>query len=167
MIAAELPPDWRLDIIGDGPERMALVAKASALGIGGHVHFHGRVAWGENLFHFYESADMLLMASLSEGNSRTLLEGMAFALPAVSTAVGEAPKHLCPEALVPPSAPAAFAAAVRLLATAPDRLSAMSKHNAEQLTDYAPEELERRRAAFFDSVLERIATDAEFPLSAT
>lgn len=153
QLAGQLSIGWRLDIIGDGPERAALMAQAEVAGIIEHVHFHGRVPWGQELFRFYETADVLLMASLTEGNSRTLLEGMAFALPAVSTAVGEAPRHLRAEVLVPPGMLPPFVEAVRRLALSPTRLSAMSQHNAQQVAEYAPEALRRRRASFIDTIL--------------
>lgn len=153
QIAGQLPPDWRLDIIGDGPERHALATQAQAAGISTHVHFHGRVAWGADLFRFYEAADLLVMASLTEGNSRTLLEAMAFALPALSTAVGEAPRHLLADALVPPSSPDEFSAALSRIAQSPSLLNTLSAHNARQVVNYAPDELRRRRAAFIDTVL--------------
>ncbi|MDB4916472.1 MAG: glycosyl transferase group 1 family protein [Gemmatimonadetes bacterium] len=153
QIATHLPPDWRLDVIGDGPERAALDSQANELGIGVHVHFHGRVPWGEQLFRFYEDADLLVMASLTEGNSRTLIEGMAFALPAVSTAVGEASRHLCADVLVSPGRTTPFAETVLRLASTPERLTAMSAHNAAQVAEYAPEVLSLRRARFLDTVL--------------
>jgi glycosyltransferase involved in cell wall biosynthesis len=148
-----LPQDWRLDIVGDGPERGALEARADALGIRDRVHFHRRVPWGEALFAYYNAADLLLMASLTEGNSRTLLEGMSFGLPALSTAVGEAPLLLTQDALVPPGDRVAFANALVRLSKAPTRLAELSRHNVEQTEAYAPSELRRRRAAFFDGFI--------------
>ena len=153
QLSPDLPPEWRLDIVGDGPERAALTLLAQEAGIGGHVRFHGRVPWGDELFSFYQRADLLLMASLTEGNSRTLLEGMAFALPAVSTAVGEASRHLSAAALAPPGARQAFADTVRRIALSPASLRELSAHNARQVAGYAPDALRERRALFLDTVL--------------
>lgn len=152
----KLPDGWRLDLLGDGPERATLEERARTLGIAERVHFHRRVPWGEELFRFYETADFLLISSLTEGNSRTLLEGMAFALPAVSTAVGEAPRLLTPDALVPPADAEAYGAALVRLANSPERLRQLSAHNVAQISQYVPHELRRRRAAFFDDVIQRI-----------
>jgi glycosyltransferase involved in cell wall biosynthesis len=153
LVREQLPVGWRLDILGDGPERAALQERARANGIAEQVHFQRRVPWGEQLFRYYETADFLLLSSLTEGNSRTLLEGMSFGLPALSTAVGEAPRLLDADALVPPGDAVAFGAALVRLANSPRRLEALSARNVAEAASYAPAELRRRRASFFDSIL--------------
>ncbi|MDB5072714.1 MAG: glycosyl transferase group 1, partial [Candidatus Eremiobacteraeota bacterium] len=161
-----LPDGWRLDIVGDGPERGALEQRARDLGISERVAFHRRVSWGEELFRYFDAADLLVMASLTEGNSRTLLEGMSFGLPALSTAVGEAPRLLTADALVPPANAQALANALVQLCNSPSRLEELSRHNVQQTERYAPSELRGRRAAFFDAMVADAPTAAQAALLA-
>jgi glycosyltransferase involved in cell wall biosynthesis len=153
LVGDQLASGWTLEIVGDGPERDALETLALDLGIAGRVTFRRRVAWGEELFRLFRDAEFLLMSSSSEGNSRTLIEGMAFGLPALSTAVGEAPRLLDAEALVPPGDVPAFARALARIANSPEHLSALSRNNVQRAAQFDSEVLRRRRATFFDELL--------------
>ena len=63
--------DWRIDIVGDGPQRATLVALARELGIAGRVHFHG---WQKNPYPVMRHAAATVLASTYEGFSNTVLE---------------------------------------------------------------------------------------------
>lgn len=99
-IRKQLPSDWMFHIVGDGPEMQTWLQLTERLAISSHITFHGRIPWGESLFRLYKESDLLLMTSTSEGTSRTLIEAMAFGLPAISTEVGAAPELLGPRVLV-------------------------------------------------------------------
>ncbi len=79
-----------LTIVGEGPDRADLESLVFSLGLLGIVNFVGAVPWGEQLFEHYRSHDVLVMGSLSEGESRTLREAMHFGLAVISTDVGSA-----------------------------------------------------------------------------
>ncbi len=65
------------------------------LGLGEKVVFHGKKKVGEELFAFYRSADVYVMASLlSEGFPRTIWEALANSLPVITTPVGSIPYYL-------------------------------------------------------------------------
>jgi len=76
----------RLVIVGEGPERAAIVAEAERLGIGDRVLLPGFVAHPEQYVgHF----DIFALSSDSEQFPISLVEAMAACLPTVSTEVGD------------------------------------------------------------------------------
>ncbi|MFD1952081.1 glycosyltransferase [Sphingomonas arantia] len=83
---AALPGHVRLLIVGEGPERGAILAEAVRLGIGDRVHlagFHSRPA--AVLGHF----DLFALSSESEQFPISVLEAMAAGLAVVAPAVGD------------------------------------------------------------------------------
>ncbi len=66
-------------IVGDGPDREALMVLASSLGITGRVHFAGALPY-DAVLDSYERADVLVLVSESEGWPKAVAEAMAFGL---------------------------------------------------------------------------------------
>lgn len=83
---AALPPHWQLVILGEGPERGAIVAQAQALGLAGRVHLPGFVADPAGAVGLM---DLFALSSDSEQFPISVVEAMAAALPVVSPAVGD------------------------------------------------------------------------------
>jgi len=83
---AALPANVRLVIVGEGPERAAIVAEAAACGMADRLIMPGFMAeparW---IGHF----DLLALSSLSEQAPIAVIEAMAAGLPVVSPAVGD------------------------------------------------------------------------------
>ena len=79
-----------LDICGDGDQRKRLEKQAATLGIDSDVRFHGMVPRTDTGRH-YEGADILLLASSTEGWPKVLMEGMLYGLPCIGTSVGSVP----------------------------------------------------------------------------
>jgi len=77
--------EFRLLILGEGPERQTLEMTASRLGVGGHLLLPGLQS---NIRPYYAMADVFVLPSHSEGSPNVLLEAMAAGLPIVATAVG-------------------------------------------------------------------------------
>jgi glycosyltransferase involved in cell wall biosynthesis len=77
-------PEVILHIYGDGASRPEFEALARAEGVADRAVFHGAVE-REILYHGLAAADALLMTSLSEGLSMTMIEGMMLGLPVVIT----------------------------------------------------------------------------------
>jgi len=66
-------PDYRLEIVGDGPERPNLEAQAAQLGLK-NIYFEG---WQTDLSPWYEKADILCLVSRTEGWGLCISEGLA------------------------------------------------------------------------------------------
>lgn len=79
-------PDASLVVVGDGPERAALEARATALGLGGAAAFLGELDRVPALLPMCEIG--ALVPTSNEGTSNTLLEYMAAGLPVMATDCG-------------------------------------------------------------------------------
>lgn len=80
-------PRVRLRIVGDGPERPALMQLGDALGLRTKVTFTGAIP-NATVHDEYRRAHVFVNASASEGFATTCLEALASGLPIVSTKVG-------------------------------------------------------------------------------
>ncbi len=107
-------PDSRImvSILGQGPERAALEARAARLGIADRVHWHGPVPDAGSLLAAF---DALVIPSRTEGTPIVLFEAMAASVPIVATAVGGIPDVVSSQeaVLVPKEQPVALAEAIR------------------------------------------------------
>jgi glycosyltransferase involved in cell wall biosynthesis len=81
MIAHEYP-DWRLCIVGDGPEREPLQALIEELGMSVRITLTGSTTAP---FAVLKQADIFVLSSLFEGMPNALLEAMACGLPVITT----------------------------------------------------------------------------------
>lgn len=83
-------PDWRLDILGDGPERPRLERMAESLGLGPRCHFHGRQRNEEVRQAMAEAALLVVPSRIgprrqTEGLPTVIVEAFAALLPVVAT----------------------------------------------------------------------------------
>ncbi len=72
---------WRLDVVGDGPEREPLETATAKLGLGDRVTFHGHRA---DTGRFYPAADLFAFPSRLESLGLVSLEAMAHAVPVLA-----------------------------------------------------------------------------------
>jgi glycosyltransferase involved in cell wall biosynthesis len=89
--APELPAGTGVEIVGAGPERDSLAARAAELGVEDAVTFHG---WVDNdeLAPYYRGADVFVHPGLwPEPFNRTLLEAMQCDCPLVVSDIGAPP----------------------------------------------------------------------------
>ncbi|MDX6594385.1 MAG: hypothetical protein QOJ13_3581 [Gaiellales bacterium] len=114
---AELPPDVRLVIVGDGPGRAEVERTAAERGVEHRVDMLGRVSDGE-LARWFATADVVASLSLHEAFGITLAEGAAAGAAVVASNIAAHAEvaELLPKAtLVPVTAGAgAVADALRL-----------------------------------------------------
>ena len=85
-VFASLPQDWRLVIVGEGPERTAIETQAAACGIAHRVHLPGFVPDPSRVVGLF---DIFALSSDSEQFPISVVEAMAAGLPVVSPHVGD------------------------------------------------------------------------------
>jgi len=105
----ERHPGLHFLLVGDGPLREEVMARASALGLTDRVHFPGLQ---EDVRPYLAAMDVYLMSSAFEGLPVALLEAMSMECVPVCTAVGGIPELVAPGhngALSPPGDPTALA----------------------------------------------------------
>lgn len=78
-------PDARFLVVGDGPLRAEIEARAHALGLAEAVEFLGST---DDVGGVLSGADVSVLSSLKEGCSNVILESMAAGKPVVATRVG-------------------------------------------------------------------------------
>jgi glycosyltransferase involved in cell wall biosynthesis len=86
--------DANLDVLGDGPARPALEARAGELGLDGRVRWHGFVGDRGAYLAALRAADLFVLPSRAEGVPKVVVDAMAAGLPVVATRVGAVPAVL-------------------------------------------------------------------------
>lgn len=155
--ALELIPDldWRLVLVGDGPERAPLTDRLRHSAIGGRVLFTGAVDRAGDLFPAF---DVFALSSKSEGTPMVLFEAMAAGVPVVATAVGGVPDVVGREGgiLVPPGDPVSLAGALRSTLTDPGEARRRAVAARARLAGtYGPDSWLDRHERVYDAVVRR------------
>ena len=78
--------EWKLRLVGDGPQRAWLEKRAQELGLRARIELGGWLGRGE-LPAAYGAANLFVYPSRHEGMPNALLEAMASGLPAVATRI--------------------------------------------------------------------------------
>ena len=122
-------PACHLVLVGDGPWRSALQRQAQEAGLGGRVHFLGRVP-DDDLHQWYRDATLFVHPTLYEGSSLVTLEAMAHSCAVVATAAGGIPdkvKQGVTGWIVPPGNADALVRAIAGALSNRERLPAMGE----------------------------------------
>lgn len=134
---AGLPPTWQLVIVGEGPERAAIAAQASAMGIAERVHLPGFVPEPSEVVGLF---DIFALSSRSEQFPISVVEAMAAGIAVVSPAVGDVAQMVAAENLpyvAPAGDDAALARALADLAADPStRATVGAANRAVALAQY-------------------------------
>ncbi|MGE0681508.1 MAG: glycosyltransferase [Candidatus Binatia bacterium] len=133
-IIAEQTADVSFLIVGGGSLQQDLERKAQQLGIADRVVFTGP---RRDIPHLLAVCDISAMSSLKEGMSNTIMESMAAGKPMVATHVGGNPELIVDGEtgfLIPTHAPAAFAAALNKILSAPTLARRMGEQARERIS---------------------------------
>jgi glycosyltransferase involved in cell wall biosynthesis len=97
-------PDWRLAIVGDGPEREALEKLITEKALQDKIALVGLAG---NVGDWYGVADIYVMTSVYEGLPNTLIEALSYGVPAISFDCDSGPREIIRHGidgfLVPPN----------------------------------------------------------------
>ena len=131
-----------LDVVGDGAERDALRMRAFELGLQDRIRFAGSVEF-ERVLDFYERADVLVLASETEGWPKAIAEAMAFGLVCIGSNRGLVPWMLGERRglVVPPRDVMALTETLAPIATTPDSYLEMGQRAAAWSANYSLEGL--------------------------
>ncbi|MFN8529117.1 MAG: glycosyltransferase family 4 protein [Anaerolineae bacterium] len=146
--AAQLQGDWRVRLVGGGPERESLEQVAHALGIADRVEFVGQVA-SAHMPALYPTFDVLVVPSLTRPNwkeqfgPRATVEAMACAVPVIGSDSGAIPDVIGEAGMiVPEGEPAALAGALaRLQADRALRVSLGQQGRDRALSHYTHDQI--------------------------
>jgi glycosyltransferase involved in cell wall biosynthesis len=137
-------------VIGGGPERASLERLAASLGIAEFVRFTGGLPF-DQVIPYLEAADVLVLASETEGWPKSIAEAMAFGLIAIGSNTGFVPQMLEGRGFtVPPRDAGALSAVLRCVAVSPDRLMDMRSRAAEWGQRYSLEGLKNAIAELLE-----------------
>lgn len=146
--------NWKLVIVGFGPERAALGTLARALGVDQQVVFAG---FSADVSHYYAIANVFVLPSHSEGSSNVLLEAMMAGVPIVATRAGGNPEIILHEdtgLLVPVGDHSALAAAIARLLQEPELAARLVKAAcARASNEFSLDRYRRRLAGFYAEAL--------------
>jgi glycosyltransferase involved in cell wall biosynthesis len=127
-------------LAGDGPMRKRLQKQVLTGGLDDCVQFVGRRPYDE-IRHWMNAADVLLLASRSEGMPNVILESLACGLPVVATDVGACREMLAGEsnarAVPAGDVPAIAAALSDIFGIACDRQALAARHRGRTWADMA------------------------------
>ncbi|MDW8444010.1 MAG: glycosyltransferase family 4 protein [Acetobacteraceae bacterium] len=145
LLAARFPA-WNLTIIGEGPERKALEAKARRLGLGGRAHLPGAAkAPGPLLRAAAEKGAIFAFPSRFEGFPNVLIEALAAGLPVVASDCPHGPREILEGGahglLVPPESPEALAEALASLMTDAARRADLARRARARAERYRPDRI--------------------------
>lgn len=122
-------PDARLTLVGDGPARPELEARAAELGVADAVRFMGYLSQDEVTAQLARS-DLFALPSFAEGVPVVLMEAMATSLPVLATRIAGIPELVedgVSGRIVAPGDLEAFAAAMVELLSDPDHAAMMGR----------------------------------------
>jgi glycosyltransferase involved in cell wall biosynthesis len=145
-----------LDVVGEGPLKSEVVARANELGIAGRVHWLGALPQ-PSLVELYRRATALVIPSTDEGLGLVAVEAQLCETPVVAFESGgltDTVQHDRTGLLVPPGDVAALAAALDGLLERADRGADLGRAGRiVALAGFAPESAARRYAGIYRSIV--------------
>ena len=152
--------DWRLTVVGDGPERERLERLASDLRLAARIRWAGALP-PERMPELWPGLDVLVVpsrptTSWNEPASATLLEAMAYEVAVIGSDTGVLPELIDQAGLVTPSGDAdALAQALERVFDSAVRAGLAHAARARALQLYSDEAIAERTMAFWEQLLTR------------
>jgi glycosyltransferase involved in cell wall biosynthesis len=146
--------DAHLCLVGDGPLRPALEARAAAGPAAASITFAGAV---EDAADYLRAADLLVLPSRAEGMSNVILEAMACGVPVITSDLAGSRDVLGADRrrgwLVPPEDPGALAEAIQgLLASPPLRAQIGNAARAAALERFTLQKVAAEYIALYEEL---------------
>jgi glycosyltransferase involved in cell wall biosynthesis len=142
-----------LTILGDGPDRAALEARAAALGVAAAVRFAG---FQDNPFAYFAAADLFVLSSRYEGLPNVLLEALACGCPAIAFDCPHGVREIVRDGvngvLVPPEDVAALRAAMLRVLQDPDERRRLAANARASLSPFLAATIVGEWEALLDEV---------------
>jgi len=125
---------WKLDVVGEGPERASAEALCSEFGITDRVSFHSFLT-KPRLAEFMRQSDLFVLPSLTETFSVVTAEALATGLPALVTNCGGPEEYVNEQVgrVVPSGDTRALSEAITSM------LDDMERYSKDQISNYASE----------------------------
>ena len=144
--------DFRLSIVGIGPDKDELSNFAKKLSIDDAVDWIGQLTETET---FYQGLDVFILSSNYEGFGLVLLEAMLQGVPIVARRVSAIPEVLGMEhpGLLDTDTPEEMAGRVEELITNPNLLSEVLIHQREQLAEFSIENTCRLHSVIYAQMI--------------
>ena len=153
-------PEWRLLLVGDGPQRDQVDERVLRLGLQDYVRITG---WQADTLPYLSEMDVLCVPSHNEGMGRVVVEAMACGLPVVATRVGGLPdlvRHNHNGKLCRPKQPGDLAEQLADLLQLPDRGRTLGQRGREMAHQYSDQVMFERLEQLYErlTVLKRYRT---------
>lgn len=152
---AALPSDVHLAILGDGPDREDLAARAAERGVADRVKLTGFV---EAPGTWFAHAEIFALSSRWEGFGHVLIEAMAAGAPVVATDCPHGPRDIVKDGetglLVDNDNVEALAAALNRLLENPDLRSRLAEAGKASVSRFTASRIAAEYRALFEAVLE-------------
>jgi glycosyltransferase involved in cell wall biosynthesis len=144
--------DFRLSIVGIGPDKDELSTVAKKLSIDDAVEWVGQLTETET---FYQGLDIFILSSNYEGFGLVLLEAMLQGVPIVARRVSAIPEVLGMKhpGLLDTSTPQEMAGRVKEIITNPNLLSEVLIHQRKQLAEFSIEKTYRLHSVIYAKMI--------------
>jgi glycosyltransferase involved in cell wall biosynthesis len=152
--------DLHLTLVGDGPQRAALVERVAMLGLTERVTFAGALPSAQLVAAYHEMSALVLPSRTTpvwkEQFGRVLIEAMACGVPVIGASSGAIPEVIGGAGLIfPEGDAAALAAHMRRLATEPALAADLRRRGIERVRMHYTQE---RIASHFADLLREMHT---------
>ncbi|MFN7904871.1 MAG: glycosyltransferase [Pseudobdellovibrionaceae bacterium] len=145
---------WKLTWIGGGKFLEPMQNLALRLGVENQVAFLGPVAAGEDVRRQLDQADLFVLASLTEGLPRAMIEAMSRGLPCVGSNVGGIPELLDQVHLVEAGNAEELFSKIKWMQSDAKAMSDFSRLNLDRSRFYLDEYLDQKRQGFLSALAE-------------